>query len=286
MGGNDGEAVDIEQLALEFLQGTVPDDKIEEIVEEAEASNASGNPAWQSILDAVPAEYHEALKPQLQEWDTGVSRKFQQIHDKYEPLKAFEGMDPSTVQEATEIYQQLISDPAATWESIGKVFGLSPQETAQSVSSMADDEDFDDDDLPASLKERLAKYDDQGRILDLIAQEIVERKEQERVAEEDLALETYLDELEEQYGEFDNDYVVSLLAVGIDGEEAVERYMKLTGKAEVKVAGSASEGSKLPKVMSGSGGVPSAAGNSSLTKLSNQDTKSVVEEILRLAAKE
>ena len=60
-----GETVDLAQLALQFLEGAgVPpvgeaDENAEEVVEPAAGSNE--HPAWTSILDAVPAEYHDAL---------------------------------------------------------------------------------------------------------------------------------------------------------------------------------------------------------------------------------
>ena len=107
MDGNNGETVDMSQLALEFLQGTRPTTSVEETSETEESDTpeveeVTTHPAWKSILDAVPAEYHDALKPTLQEWDTGVSKRFQKLHDEYEPLKRFENYEPDTVEELVD----------------------------------------------------------------------------------------------------------------------------------------------------------------------------------------
>lgn len=292
MAGDNGETVDLEQLALEYLQGTTSDTTEEEYADEEgehEApKKASGHPAWKPILDAVPEEYHEALMPQLQEWDTGVSRKFQDIHDKYAAYEELEDYDPSDLKEAAEIYQQLVNDPAATWESIGRVFGLSPQETAQSASE-AESGDFDDLELPPALMAKLAKVDKQEQMLEMIAADLQGRNVAEEEAEEDAALEEYLEELAEEYGAFDEDYIVTLLAAGIDGDEAIARYQELVGEAnaeQVAEVESSDSRTSAPRIMSSSGGVPSGSGNPNLSKLSDQDTKGLVAEILRLAQQE
>jgi hypothetical protein len=294
-----GEATpqkNVEELALEFLQGTreVPTEEItpEFVAEqtEAPAQVASDHPAWNAILDAVPAEYHDALKPTLQEWDTGVSRRFQKLHDEYEPLKALADYDPDTVREAVNIYTQLVNDPAATWETIGRVFELSPQDTAQSGSSI--EEDFEDLDLPDALIARLARIDDQDKQLQLITEELNRRRAEEEEAEGEAELDAYLVELEEEYGEFDADYVIGLLSVGIDGEEAISRWQAIRGNGQpvqqqVAAPAPTSAASSAPKVMSSAGGVPTSTSSlPDLTNLSNQNTQALVEQILRQAQQE
>jgi hypothetical protein len=84
-----------------------------------------------------------------------------------------------------------------------------------------------------------------------------------------------LQELAEEFGEYDEDYVVGLIAAGIDGEEAVARY-----QAAIHKQAPPPVRTPAPKVMSGSGGVPSS-GSVDLAKMSPQDTKRFVMEALR-----
>lgn len=285
MSGN-GEALNLQELALEFLQGAsgAAATDSDTTDDSNEGSAPSVIPQWKPILDAVPAEYHDALLPTLQEWDANVSRRFQKIHDEVEPYKQFDEYDPATVKEAVDVYTQLLNDPAATWETIGKAFGLSPQVSSQSDSS-SDDEDFDGLELPDALRARLAKLDDHDRVLDLVTTELLSRRQAEEEAREDAALEAYLGELQEQYGDYDVDYVVGLLGVGVSGEEAMERWQAIAGKGSGTPTPTPTP-RPAPKVMSSSGGVPAESSGPDLSKLSNQDTKALVENILRLAAQE
>jgi hypothetical protein len=285
MSGN-GEALNLQELALEFLQGAsgAAATDSDTTDDSNEGSAPSVIPQWKPILDAVPAEYHDALLPTLQEWDANVSRRFQKIHDEVEPYKQFDEYDPATVKEAVDVYTQLLNDPAATWETIGKAFGLSPQVSSQSDSSSVD-EDFDGLELPDALRARLAKLDDHDRVLDLVTTELLSRRQAEEEAREDAALEAYLGELQEQYGDYDVDYVVGLLGVGVSGEEAMERWQAISGQSSGTSTSNPTP-RPAPKVMSSSGGVPAESSGPDLSKLSNQDTKALVENILRLAAQE
>jgi hypothetical protein len=66
----------------------------------------------------------------------------------------------------------------------------------------------------------------------------------------------------------------------------MERWQAIAGRSGGSTQQS-TERSILPKVMSSTGGVPAASGKEQdLSKLSNQDTKALVENILRLAAQE
>lgn len=287
---NGGEtSQNAEELALRFLQGTgianveEPDEEPDEEPEDDSQEEFSGHPAWKTILDAVPAEYHDKVLPTLQEWDAGVSRRFQKIHDEYEPYKALEDYDPDNLKQAADLYAALVNDPAATWETIGKVFGLSPEDLSQSVSS-EDDEDFDYSELPPAVKAKLAKIDEHERALEMMQREQYERQQSQTEAEEDAALDEYISELHEQYGGFDEEYVISLIASGYDGEEAVERFYEVIETASKASAPEAPRQS-APRVMSGSGGVPTPE-IPDTSKMSNQDTQSLVAEILKLAANE
>jgi hypothetical protein len=259
------------------LDEDVEDDYEEEDEEEDDKPQA-GHPAWRQILDSVPEEYHAALIPTLQQWDTGVSRRFQRIHDEYAPYKELGEFEPDAIKEAMNVYNALNTDPGATWEAIGRVYGLSPQQVSQAAS---DDEDFDMDDLPAPIRERLARLDEHDRTLGILSQQIQQQNQAAEMEAEDEALEEYLEDLREEYGEFDEDYVVGLIAAGVDGEEAIERFQQLLNAIanDIEIE---EDGTQYPQVMSGSGAAPSSDGIDT-TKMSNQDTQALIAEILRLS---
>lgn len=270
MADTDGpEATDIEALAAQMLG---LEEEGEEEYEQEEEPQA-GHPAWQQILAKIPPELHAQVIPTLQEWDSGVSRRFQKIHDEYAPLKRFEEVDPDEIKEALDVYNALNNDPASTWEAIGRVYGLSPQQVSQ-VAEESDD--FDLGDLPPAIRDRLSKLDVHDKVLEAITGELLQRQEAEKESQEDAQLEGYLDALREEYGDYDEDYVVGLIASGIDGEEAVARFQEFTQQFEQQPQ------RQSPRVMSGGGGIPNSE-SVNVSKLSNQDTQKLVEELLRLS---
>jgi hypothetical protein len=280
MDGNDKETPDVTELALKFLQDAGLSDveeqtQYEEVVDESEVEQTSGHPAWQAILDAIPADYHDKVMPTLQEWDRGVSRRFQKIHDEYEPYKAFEEIDPDDIRQALQVYGALTEDPQTTWETIGRVYGLSPQQVSQAMSS--EEEDLDLDALPQSIRDRLSRIDQHDALLAQMAEQMQQAQQAEEEAEEDAALEGLLSDLQEEYGEFDEDYVVGLIASGVDPEEAVERFQSFTSRYQPQ-----QPQQSAPKVMSSGGGVPSSS-PVNVNGLSNQDTQALVAELLRLS---
>jgi hypothetical protein len=267
------EGQSIQDLAAQLLGNTEP--PVVETQEAEESAPQAGHPAWQTILNAVPEEYHASLIPQLKEWDAGVSRRFQKIHDKYAPLEELsEAYDPDELREAVNVYQALNTDPQNTWELIGKAYGLSPQQVSQAASISEDEgEDFELDDLPPAIKKKLAKLDVHDEALNAIAGELLNRQAAEKEAQEDAEFEEYMEELHDTYGEFEDDFVIGMIAAGIDGAEAVERFNEIIASRAPVV------NKTMPKVMSSGGGVPTQRVD--FTNLSNQDTQALIAEMLR-----
>jgi len=276
----EGQQISIEDLAAQMLGLTENNESDEEEKEEEETYRPQvGHPAWRQILDTIPKEYHEQIIPTLQDWDRGVSRRFQRIHDEYAPYKELGEIEPDSIKEALNVYNALTSNPAETWEAIGRVYGLSPRQVSQAASQ---DEDFDLEDLPAPIRERLNRLDEHDRTLMQLSQQIQQQNAISQTQAEDEALDQYLEELREEYGEFDEDYVVGLIASGMDGEDAVERFQALLYNIADNISFEKDDKQNYPQVMSGGGGVPDY-GQVDTSKMSNQDTQALIAEILRLS---
>lgn len=265
------EGLTIEEIAAQML-GMEQEDSDEEEYEDEEEDH-QGHPAWRGILDLVPQENQAQVREQLASWDAGVNRRFQKIHDEYAPYKDLDDYDPAMLKTAADVYSALLENPQNTWETIGKVYGLSP--------TQAEDEDDEEDgfELPASVRSKLSKLDQHEQIIGRLSQEFQQLQAAEQEAQEDAELEQYLEDLAEEYGDFDEEYVVGLIAAGVDGEEAVGRYQNLINRA------SSPRRNTAPTVMSGSGGIPTS-GSVNVSKLNKTDTQNLVAELLRLTASE
>lgn len=263
------EGLSIQELAASMM-GLSDENEFE-----TEEEEFQGHPAWKGILEVVPQEYQNQVREQLASWDAGVNRQFQKIHDEYAPFKDLNDYDPSTLKTAADVYNALLENPKDTWETIGRVYGLSP-------NGDSDDEDDDEEgyELPASVKRKLSKLDEHERIIGAMSQQLQQRQAYEQQAQEDAELDDYLQELADTYGEYDEDYVVGLIAAGVDGEEAIARYQQLAGAYQQP-----QYRNTAPNVMSGSGGIPTS-GSVNVSRLNKNDTQNLVAEILRLASSE
>jgi hypothetical protein len=234
-----------------------------------EAAASGGHPAWQEILDAIPEQYREALMPTLEKWDKGVSKRFQSLHSKYEPLKQYEEYDPNELEIAINLKQAIEADPRAVWELLAQTYDLQPLEQGASEQGSVDmgqqfyEEGEGPDPLLLQTQQQLAEQ----------AAEIAALKQARELEEAEEQLDAYVTWLHTEHGEFDDDYVVTLMANGVDGVEAVNRY-----NAKFAANGGAPALPAAPKVMGAGGGVPSRAIDPNT--LSNNETKDLVAQML------
>lgn len=295
--GDGVQPIDSQALALQMLenQGGAPtppvvDNNIEE-ENEGESGDESGNegqklgghPAWQEILSEIPAEYHEVVAPKLKEWDSGVTRRFQEIHSQYEPLKTFEPLleqdiDADNLSRAIGLYQALNTDPRQVYEALGEAYGFVNEQ-----ESTDDEDDYSEFRLPPEVQQQLNQ---QQLMLEQMAEYIQSQQTTMQSQEESAALDEYLEQLASQYGEFDEDYVLTKMAAGIDGEVAVRTYFE---KFPVgNPSGNNGPQKQPPKVIgssgAGSGGVPSP--RPQVTNLNSQETKDLVVAMLQQTAEQ
>ena len=233
-----------------------------------EAAAKGGHPAWQEILDAIPEQYREAVMPTLEKWDKGVQNRFQSLHSKYEPLKAYESLDPQQVEMGLNLIERINEDPRAVYDLMRTTYGFDNEQGAsENEGSMSENSLEPDAAVTAQLtatEQRLAQLE--------------QEREMEKYQEQLDAYIAYLHEPEHgKRVEFDEDYVITLLANGVDGEEAVSRYQKI-----VETAAPKSAAPPAPRIMPSGGGVPSNAIDPKT--LSDSQTKDLVTQILQQAS--
>jgi hypothetical protein len=235
-----------------------------------EAASVGGHPAWQEILNAVPEQYHEALRPTLEKWDKGVQNRFQSLHSKYEPIKQYADYSPEDLEVALNLKQAVEADPKAVWELLAQTYNFSLEQgaTEGEIAMNFDPDEFEGDpELYQQLQlTQQQLMEQQEALVALQQQQDLEKAEEE--------LDAYMAYLHSEHGDFDDDYVVTLLANGVDGDEAVNRYQQIVQRA----GGTKPAPAAPPKVMSAGGGVPSRAIDPKA--LSNSDTKDLVAQML------
>lgn len=239
------------------------DDEVEEGEDEVDDDF---NGLASNFLADVPEEHRAILDPYVKKWDAGVTRRFQELHGRYKPYADLGG-DPETLAQAYQIYQMLETDPKRVYELLAQEYGESVQ-SAESQNSETEDA------LQGLPKEWVERVEKQEQILNAIAQHILSQNEMTKQQQEDVALETYLGNLKEEFGDFDEEYVLLKMSKGMEGPKAVKAYQKYVQDILNKHA----QKPRLPKVLSGGGAVASDA--QSVTELSGSDIKSLVAKAL------
>jgi hypothetical protein len=184
-------------------------------------------------LSAVSPDVREIVDPLLKQFEGNVTRKFQEAADfrkQWEPFQelGIQDVDPDELRELLA-FRELASDPdqfKSWYEAVGKEMGLTP-EAMQPAAPAAD---------PAGLEQTLAKLLDER--LGPIENAYKAQEEQARLAQAESFVQSKLDELSAEHGEFDSDAVCQL-ALAYEGADAIERgfadYQRLVGQVEKTV---------------------------------------------------
>ena len=266
----------------------------------------SGNPNWKAILDVIPQEFHNLVTPKLQEWDQAVNSKFQEIHQQYEPLKAYKpladhGIEGKYAEAAVKLADEMQRNPQVIADQMIKQFNLdylSAEEAAQRFQSQpgnnsGDQENLfgDNDDL---FKDPRIQKLMQG--FEAVQNKLTEREQMELQQQQADEWEDYLDTLEEKAKEdnlpFNRTIVTALAAqTGMSGEDAVKEYHLMLAREGVTVGSNEdpqqqAQQPPAPPVMGTGGSVGSGSPDGSVDfgNLSKNDMNAAVEQILRQAA--
>ncbi len=242
-----------------------------------EGQGSNEHSLYGEFLNEVPEEQRPLAEPWVKKWDAQVTRKFQELHEGYKPYKDL-GAEPETLQQALAIYELLDTDPGQVYNALKELMeegeaNTPPVQTppVESQNSPVKPEAFQG--LPPELK---AQMDQQQQMLEVMAKFLIDQQSQSTQQKEDQELEAYLSALKQQHGEFDEDYVLTKMANGASGEDAVKAYNALV-QSKVNEASSAT----TPPVLSGGGAVPQET--QKVTDLSKDQTKSLVASFLATA---
>ena len=244
----------------------------------APAQEESKAAPWESYLEKFPDSLHPVAREVFTEWDGNVTKRFQDLHSTYEPYKPFvEQWEPESISEALQLAQALESNPKEFYKALAKAYGFTESEQGaenQPEESAPQELEYDPDD---PLQARLAQQEELLRALsDKILGE-AEAQEQARIqAEQDAQLEQAMNSLKEQHGEFDEGFVLTKIASGVDPEEAVKQFQTLVGTWAARQNAPATS---APRVIGAGGGLPSTQVDPA--NLNSKQTKDLVVELLR-----
>jgi hypothetical protein len=227
------------------------------------------------FLAKIPQGDREVVAKYIKDWDSGVTKRFQQIHEQYRPYKEL-GADPEALQGAWAIQQMINEDPQRVYDLLGQVLGQGQgQQQAQEAQPQLTSSELED--LPPAFVEKFTRME---QILEQLAGQFMETQEQQQAKAEDEELDNYIGQLHEQFGDFDEDWVLQKMLKGMDGAQAVNAYNKWVQDT----INSRMSGKRPVPVLNGGGSMPLNGVKPS--ELTRQQTQDMVAQMLANAAGE
>jgi len=223
------------------------------------------------FLKNVPDTDRAVVEKYIKDWDAGVTKKFQSIHEQYSPYK--ELGEVTDIQQAIQLQELLESEPEYVYNMLAQEFGGDQQQQQKQQQQLPPE--FEG--LPPEFME---KFNQQQTMLESLAQLVLDGRQQNVADEEDKALETELGRLKKAHGEFDEEFVLSKMWHGASGDDAVKAYQTLTQS----IINGQQKPKPQPPGLFGGGVIPTD--NPDVGKMESKDVRSLVANILAKAGQD
>lgn len=262
------------------------------MTEQTGEQESQGHPAWQPILEALnelPDDFRAIVEPkiteQLQSWDQTVQGKLQDTSSKYEPYKPLieHNVPMDKVEQALWIAHNLENNPQEVIEQAIKAYNLEyvPKSQVQQVTpSEIDNNEEEDFDLQGLENHPLIKQmQEQFQQMQQREQQYQEQEQQQTAQQQ---LESYLKELHDEHGAFNDLYVTALMANGADPVEAIEEYQNSVKAAAQEMLGQQQNSEQPPIVMGeeGTSGSGLPADQTDLGAMKSSDVEDLVIQMI------
>lgn len=233
--------------------------------------NNSPDSLANGFLNNVDPADRPVVERYIKDWDSGVTRRFQAIHDQYKPYKDL-GYEPDAIRQAISVVQALNNDPVQfyTWlkDSLGEsVPDFQPPNQPNQEPEIPDWADG----LPPQF---VQMFQAQQQMIEQMSQGFSGFMEQQQQTAQDAELDNLLSSLQQKHGDFDEDFVIAKMLKGMTPDDAVNAYKQLAGGGSQQP-----NRQPAPKVLGGYGSVPTP-GNKNLGELSRNETTKLVQQML------
>lgn len=277
--------MDDDNNAQVATEENVPEGTAPPVEKEQQQEAPKRNPAWNNLLNKLPAEFHDMIDSDLREWDNNFSTKISEVQSQYEPYKEFvdNQVSPDDIKQALAIGAMIESDPGQFLDAMTQWAeqsglrdqGQQEQENDDDSFSLDDFDDSEDDDDDISSHPKFQELEQQQRIL---AEFLAQQVQQEETAKAEAELDAEIKTLTEKYGEFDEELVLPYaMTKNVPLEDAVKFYSQRVES----IKSAPRPGDYAPSVLNPSGTIPSSQPDPG--KMSSRETKNLVKEMLAAA---
>jgi len=240
------------------------------------ASEAGGNPAWESLRTKLDPISFKSIEEDLKGWDKSAETRISTLNSQLKPYKDLGEVEQ--LQSYAALAQQIDAQPEVIYEALGNFLrenGRMP-ETQEELQDAVDDTE-DGQEYRDPRFDGLQQQQEQMR-------QFLEQQENARMEQEaDKALEQEIGQLQQSFPDFTNDDIQEVLmraafelgnGSGRKLEEVAKEYIEKTVN---RIRAVPRPGDSAPRLLPTSGGVPTSNGQGTpLGKMSRSDVQSLI----------
>lgn len=237
------------------------------------------------FLDNIPDEEKPIVGKYIKSWDAGVQRRFMELHQQFDPYKQLGDLE--TLQKAQQFYDYFQRNPQDVYQRLQVAFSQQQQQQNPQLQQNGQGLNGYPEDVAPYFQQfdqrfnQFQQFQSQTtQVLEALANYVMQGQQEKVHAQEDAELNRYMGFLKDEFGDFDEEYVLSLMHTGISGEQAVQRYQQAI-QSQVNNMRAPEMGAP---VLSGGGGTPPSA--KSVTDLDRHETRNLVANVLAQAAQQ
>lgn len=244
-------------------------------VDNSQGQNDSGtgiNPAWNDLLGVIPSQLHSQITPHLQQWDKNYQEGIGKVHSQYEPWKPFidNGISPDQVQYGLQLLNAMETRPQDIYAAMQQYFGeQNPEDDGEQDLELEQGQES----TPIDITQH-PQFQQLADMVNAMAELTVQQNTQQLEQQADSELEQEFKAAHEQYGDFDEKWVmVQLLAndeLTLDG--AVQQYQQFVKDLLTNA------NKPGPRVLGTGGNVPNQGADPS--QLDDKGRRSLVAQML------
>ena len=201
------------------------------------------------FLNNIPEQDRAIVAKYAKDWDAGVTRKFQSYTDRLKPYEELGSVED--IKLGMELAALLQADPQKFYNDLAEALGIGDSSNMSDLGNAGTQPPVSEnpggnesDPIQAELaatKQALVEMQQK------FEQYTSSQTEQQQLAE----LDSYLKNLHNTHGNFDDDYVLLRMSRGLDAEAAIKEYNKM-----IEDGISSRRKAPAPALIPGAGGVP------------------------------
>jgi hypothetical protein len=240
------------------------------------ASDAGGNPAWESLRTKLDPISFKSIEEDLKGWDKSAETRISTLNSQLKPYKDLGEVEQ--LQSYAALAQQIDAQPEVIYEALGNFLrenGRMP-ETQEELQDAVDDTE-DGQEYRDPRFDELQQQQEQMR-------QFLEQQENARMEQEaDKALEQEIGQLQQSFPDFTQDDIQEvLMRAAFELTNGSERKLEEVAKEYIektvnRIRAVPRPGDSAPRLLPTSGGVPTSNGQGTpLGKMSRSDVQSLI----------